>query len=155
MAGACRRCAATSLLLSLLLSACAGLGVYTEPPRVSLVSVEPLDMTLFEQRYRIGLRIQNPNQASLAIRGMDYEVELNGRKFAHGLSPQAVDVPAYGEQVVEVEVVSNLLRIVDQIHELESGRTRNLSWRLSGDLRLADRIATLPFDYAGQLDLSP
>ncbi len=141
--------------LALQLVACAGLGTYADPPRVSLTSIEALDMTLFEQRYRLGLRIQNPNDHALPIRAMTYEVDLNGRKFAHGLSAQSLTVPAFGEEVVEVEVVSNLLRVIEQVRGLESEQAPQLSWRVSGDLRLRDRTSKLPFEYAGALQLAP
>ena len=62
-----------------LLAACAGLGAYRESPRASLVSIEPLDMTLLEQRYALQLRIINPNDADMPINGLSYTIEINQR----------------------------------------------------------------------------
>ena len=135
-----------------LLCACAGLLNRPEPPNIYLTDVQMLDMSLFEQRYRLRLRVQNPNDFPLPISGMNYTVEINGRDFAEGVSPRSVTIPAFGEEVIEVDAVSNLARVVDQV--LDFGREQSLRYRLSGSLRL-DRtgIARLPFDYQGELSL--
>ncbi len=144
-----------SLPLALILfGGCAGVPAYSDPPRVSLTDLKPLGMTLFEQRYLLRLRIQNPNPAELPIRGMNYEVYLNGEKFAYGVSSQAVTVPAFGEKVVEVEVISTLLDIVEQIRGWKPGQQK-LTWRISGGLKIENLPGSVPFDYEGQLDLSP
>ena len=47
------------LLFALLATACASLGKYQEAPRVLLVNIQPLDMTLFEQRFAVQLRVMD------------------------------------------------------------------------------------------------
>lgn len=145
----------TACLVCLLFTACAGLGGYREPPRVSLVGIQPLDMTLMEQRYRLALRILNPNDVDLPVSGMNYSVELNGREFAYGVSRQEVTIPALGEAVVEVEVISSLLDMLRQLRALEDDTARGLDYRLVGDLRLGDHGVRLPFEYSGSLDWVP
>ncbi len=131
------------------------MSAYSETPRVSLNDIKPLDMTLFEQRYMLKLRVQNPNEVDLAIRGMSYTVYINDRKFADGVSQQVVTVPAFGEQVVEVEVVSNLLRIIEQFSNRDKESRGKLNWRINGGLSLENRLGRLPFEYSGELDLTP
>jgi LEA14-like dessication related protein len=153
-----RRVAVARLLMAAVcvtLAACAGLGGYREPPRVSLVGIQPLDMTLMEQRYRLALRILNPNEVEIPVEGLSYSVELNGRDFAYGVSRQAVTIPAYGEAIVEVEVVSSLLDMLRQLQALDDGKRRRLDYRISGDLSLSGRRARLPFEYSGTLDWKP
>ena len=55
-----------------LLAGCATTGTIEEPPRVSLVSIAPEEFQLFEQRYRVTLRVLNPNDAQLTIRGISH-----------------------------------------------------------------------------------
>ena len=144
-----------ALLLLLALEGCATLGRYEEPPRVSLANVQPLDMTMFEQRYRLSLRIQNPNRVELPIEGMSYDVYLNDRKFAQGVSGQPVTVAPFGEEVLEVDVVSNLLRVFEQIRALEQAQQPLFTWRIKGNLALAGSLTRLPFEYEGELNLAP
>ncbi len=144
-----------TVVVCLLLAACASLGGYREKPRVSLISIQPLGMTLLEQRYLLALRILNPNDVEIPVSGMSYSVEINDREFAYGVSRQAVTIPALGEAVVEVEVVSSLLDMLRQLQALDADKQRRLDYRISGGLSLANRRARLPFDYSGTLDWRP
>jgi len=146
----------TAVLVALLLTAvagCASLWRTAEPPRVSLVDVRAGDMTVFEQRYLVKLRVQNPNPTPLSVDGMSFEVELNERAFGHGVSPRAFSVPAYGETVVDVEVASSLVRLLEQLQALDPGRAEALRYRLSGDLHLTGPDGSLRFEEDGALRL--
>lgn len=142
------------VLMVAMLGGCASLPGGPQPPNVSLADVQPLDMGLFEQRYRLRLRIQNPNAEPLRVQAMDYALELNGRDFGRGVSPRPFIVPGYGEEVVTVDVVSNISRVLDQV--LGLGGVEQLSYRLSGSLRVADAwFGRVPFEYRGDLSLTP
>jgi LEA14-like dessication related protein len=134
-----------------LLAGCAGLGVRSEPPRVTLVNLEPVSMTLWEQKYRIQLRVQNPNPQPLAIRGMHYALELNGKDFLSGVSGQSAVVPAFSDQVIDTEGVTSLFGYLRQIQALQQGELESLSYRVSGRISLEDGFIGLPFDYTGEL----
>ena len=143
------------LLAATFISACATLSPYKESPRVSLVSIQPQEMGVLEQRFALQLRILNPNDTAIPVEGLSYSIEINSREFAYGVSRQAVEIPAFGEALLDVEVVSNLLNVVQQLHAL-SGETRNsLDYRLSGKISLANSPASLPFDYSGVLEYQP
>lgn len=143
------------LATALLVTGCAGLGPYAEPPRVTLNAIQPLDMTLFEQRYRLRLRIQNPNETDLNVSGMSYTVYLNEREFAQGVNGGDFTVPGYGERLVEVEVTSTLFDILEQLRRERPLPRDRVTWRITGKLSLAGRPGRLPFEYSGQLDLAP
>ncbi len=148
------RCAAL-VLLAVLFSGCAGLGTYTEPPRVSLVSIQPKEVGVLEQRYALQLRILNPNDTALPVAGMQYTLQINDREFAYGVSRQPVSIPAYGEALLDVDVVSNLLSVLRQLQEANTGKQESLTYRLSGSLSLENRAGKLPFDYHGELKYLP
>ena len=137
--------------LTLWLAACAGLGGIRETPRVSLVSIEPLELGLLEQRYRLGLRILNPNAVELPLTGLSYSLEINGREFAYGVSRQAVTIPALGEAMLEVDVISSLLDVLQQLQTLDDAARESLDYRLTGKINLASNTLRLPFDYSGSL----
>jgi LEA14-like dessication related protein len=139
------------ILLLVLTQGCASLGVYRESPRVSLVSITPQEMTLLEQRYGLQLRILNPNDTSIPVEGLSYSLEINGREFAYGVSRQSVSVPAYGEALLDVTVVSNFLNILRQLQQMDKETNRDLEYRLAGKISMANRISKLPFDYSGKL----
>ncbi len=138
------------LVFVTMLSACASISAYKEAPRVSLVSIEPKDIELLEQRFGIRLRIMNPNAVPIPVEGLSYALEINGREFAYGVSRQAVSIPAYGETTLDVEVVSSFLKVMQQLQQLQ-GTDGKLTYRLSGNIGLANSPANLPFDYHGEL----
>jgi len=137
------------------MAACVAIPQGAEEPRVSIVDLHLIDATVLEQRYRVRVRIQNPNPFVLQIDGLHYELELNERPFMRGVSNRAVSVPRYGEAVLVVEGVSTLLGIVEQIQELEHGRREAFSYNLRGTLNLRDRLWRLPFEHRGEINFSP
>ena len=146
---------ALCIILQLMLSGCAGLMRQPEPPHVTLTALEPLDLTLFEQRFRLILRLQNPNDFELPIVGMDCSVEINQREFAYGVSRQAVTVPAFGEGVMEVTVVSSIFKVLSQIQEWSGESGGLLRYRLSGGVSLAGGFRRIPFEYRGEFRFTP
>jgi LEA14-like dessication related protein len=110
-----------------------------------------IDAQLFEQRYALTLRIQNPNSFDLDVNGLSFEVELNGREFAHGVSNKGVLIPAYGESTLEVEVTSSLFNIVDQINALERRQGKSLEYRIHGKISTANHLLSLPFERKGEI----
>ena len=99
------------LVLLAVLSGCSTLPGKPEPPRVNLVGLQLVSMELFEQRYQVRLRVKNPNPYELPIQGVDFRLDINGQAFADGVSNRSVTVPAYGEQVIALEVSSNLIQV--------------------------------------------
>jgi LEA14-like dessication related protein len=136
----------------LVLSGCATLRGDVEPPSVSLSGIELSRLDLFEQTYRLRLRIQNPNDFDLPIDGMSYEVEINDKPFAKGASAQAITIPRYGSEVMEVEAVSNLAGFFRQWTELEKGLPSGLRYRIKGKISIKYG-GTYPFDYQGEAGL--
>ena len=110
---------------------------------------------MLEQRFALQLRIMNPNDVAIPVEGLSYAIEINDREFAYGVSRQSVEIPAFGEALLDVEVASNLLNVMQQLQALY-GETRNsMAYRLAGKIRLANSPASLPFDYSGELTYLP
>lgn len=130
---------------------CAALRPDFEPPRITLVSLQPDSATLFEQKYLIQLRIQNPNDWALSVRGLHYDLELNGQPFLSGLSSESVVIPPFSEAVVGSEGVSTLFSFLRQIEELNRGARQALEYRLSGRVSVDNLPGGVRFDYAGEL----
>ena len=135
------------------LSACANIGVRTEPPRVHLVGMQLQQAELFEQRYLLRLRIQNPNDFSLNIRGLDFQVQVNGERFADGVSSKALQIPAYGEGLAEVAVSSSLWSLARQLRDMGEGGPGQMEYRIHGRIALTGRALPVSFESTGDLGL--
>lgn len=125
------------LVLSVsLLGGCAALGLgpsYTKP-EIALANVEMLKSNLWEQSFRLRLRVDNPNERALPIRGMHYVVYLNGTKLATGVSDSAFDVPAYGSEYFDLHVRSNLWRHLGDLAKMVD-RQQPVDYLLEGHIR--------------------
>jgi LEA14-like dessication related protein len=139
-------------VLPLVVAGCATLSGL-EQPRVSVSNITPQDMTLFEQKFLVELRIQNPNDAALGVKGMTFNLDLNGKPFATGLSNKAVTIPRFGSELVEVEVFSGLTGILKQLQTLAAGGPPRFTYRLRGKVYLDQPSVALPFDEQGEIEL--
>jgi LEA14-like dessication related protein len=110
---------------------------------------------VLEQRYALQLRILNPNDEALPVAGMQYTLQINDREFAYGVSRQPVSIPPYGEALLDVDVVSNLLGMLQQLQEMNAETHESLKYRLTGSIRLDNSHRKLPFDYNGELHYLP
>jgi LEA14-like dessication related protein len=139
-----------ALFFVIMLNGCAALQSAVEAPGVTLNNLQALDMTVFEQRYAVTLRVQNPNPVPLPISGMNFQLDINDTELGRGVTNEAVVVPAYGEALVKINLVSNLMRVFNQIRALESNKGQSLRYRLSGGLSVSNRMGKLPFEYRGE-----
>ncbi|OIP48864.1 MAG: hypothetical protein COZ12_02540 [Deltaproteobacteria bacterium CG_4_10_14_3_um_filter_60_8] len=136
------------------LAGCAGLFQHLEAPHVSLADVRLRDSTLFEQRYVLFLRIQNPNTFAIPVQGLQYNLDLAGEPFAQGLADKGVEIPAMGSAILEVEAVSTTVALVKQLQRMgASNGAEKLGYRVQGVLHLGGR-PRLPFDYQGEINLA-
>ncbi len=144
-----------TVILSLLMTGCAGLEKREEAPRVNLVSLRVLDVQFFEQRYGLTLRVINPDRREISIEGISFEVELNGQAFAYGVSGDPVVIPGFGEQTLEVEVISTLFNVVEQLHNLEQRSGQPLEYRIHGRISVTGGLMSIPFEQQGSIGPAP
>ena len=127
------------------------MGPKREPLSVTVSDVRMGTAGVLEQQYYVKLRVQNPNDDAVEIKGVSFELELNGKSFAKGVGGQAVTVPRFGSEQVEVEAVSGLGGILRQIGAV-SGGDGNLRYRIRGRL-VTQASGTIPFDEKGDFKL--
>lgn len=153
---------AVALALAVLLgpAACAS----RDPPAldVALANVNLVDVQPLEQRFLLTLRFTNRTDRDVAVDGLTYRLDINGREFASGVSSQAFTVPRYGEARIDANATSTLSGVLGQIAELQKraaspgGALPPLSYRLSGRANTSafgtafDTQSELPFPAAAR-----
>lgn len=139
------------LLLTGFAAGCAGTPIKPlEEPTVTLVNVTPAEMTLFEQRYDVTLRIQNPNNVALPVTGLKFDLALNGKNFARGVRNEKVQIPALGEITTDVAVTTTALGWLDQVTAMKNTESdAGLSYTLSGTIYLEGYLRSVPFSRHG------
>ena len=123
----------SSALLVLSLAGCAGLGKTLEPPRVTLANIRVQEIKAFETIFQIELRVFNTNDVAIAIKGVDCELELNGRKVASGISKVDKTIPSYRTDTVPITVYSSMLDMVRGIFNLRD--EEKIRYKIKGGKR--------------------
>ena len=100
-------------LASLMLAGCASLA-YREPVRINVVGLEPIPGEGMEMRFKVKLRVQNPNETAIDFDGLALDLDLNGRPFASGVSDRAGSVARFGEALIEIPVSVSAIAVVRQ-----------------------------------------
>jgi len=131
---------------------CAGFR-YAEPIDVLVVGVEPLQGQGLELRMLVKLRVQNPNDLPLQFNGVSVRMDVQGRRFATGVSDAAGTVPRFGETLVSVPVSISVFRIVRQAVAVVTSEYRGeLAFRMTGKLA-GPALGSVRFDSTGVLTL--
>ena len=137
----------------LALAACAVVPSRVEPLWVTLADLRPARIGLLEQEYALKIRVQNPNEVEIPLSGLSYQVELNDKPFAKGVSRQSTTVPPFGEVLLDVSAVSGLSGLLEQLSAMREAAPERITYRLQGKLASPSR-GSVPFDQKGSLDLS-
>lgn len=140
-------------VVALSLSGCAGVPSGLEPLGVTLADIVPAQMGLIEQEYAIKIRVQNPNKADIALAGLAYQIELNGKPFARGVARVDTTVPGFGDVLLDGKAVSSLTGILDQVRALSKGAPERFSYRLRGKLTPREGVP-ISFDQKGEVALA-
>ena len=141
--------------LAMIVASCSTMPKEYEMLVVHIADMTPKEMAIFEQRFNIKLRIQNPNDVEFSINGLRFDIELNERAFANGMSGQRVTVPRFGSEVVETEVFTTLGSFLRQVEKLNKAGGQKVRYRLKGTA-FVDAPGTFkaPFDESGEIDLN-
>ena len=145
---------AVAVILSAWVTACAGLGKPLESPRISLSNIQMQETSGMESAFLVQLRVQNPNEVDLDIRGVECDVEINGKPFAYGMSNTQVRIPAFGSDIVPVKVYTSVVDIFRGLLNLP-GRD-DLTYQVKGKVRMGGGAflpSSLPFDSQGSISV--
>jgi len=137
--------------VALALAACAGLGP-REPLRVNLAGLESLPGEGLEVRFLARIRVQNPNDTSIAYNGLSTEIDLNGRSFASGVSDATGEIPRFGESVIDLPVTVPATAIVRQVLGVMTTERSTATYRVRGFVNTGT-FGRAPFDSTGEIEL--
>ena len=137
----------------LTLAGCAGITYHAQPPQISLNNIQLVNAQLLEQEYALTLRIQNTNDFPFFIKGLSYQLEING------VSSQSVNILPYQEAYLTVSLISNTLGVIRQLETLSGTNKTDLHFRLTGKVshgtvNIPASMYSLPFVKEGTLNLN-
>lgn len=139
------------ILVAFLLAGCASLTRPWEAPEVALAGVSVGEIGLARQTFVVTLSVRNPNDRALPIEALTYRLSLEGVELAQGSSALESQIPAFGEAMVDVEVVSSLLGVAGQLPAMAL-KDSPLEWQVTGTATLTGGLLRLPYRYSGEID---
>ena len=127
----------SALLLTLFLAGCAGLGPADSGPR-----------------FRIVLRIANPNAQALDIAGISYGIALLERELVSGVTNQVPTIAGYTEEQVTIDAGVNLLEVLKLLGSLGRARSDTLEYRFTAKIDFRGLLPTQYVEDSGVLRLN-
>lgn len=142
-----------TIAVSFLILGCASVDDVV-PPKVNLVNIVPIGAGPFEQRFRVDLRVSNPNDFDIPLNGLSFDIDVNGDYFATGLSNQEVLIPRLDSAVVSAEATASSIDLFR--HILGVVRAGAVEYQIKGSALVAGLgTRTVPFEREGKLNLIP
>jgi LEA14-like dessication related protein len=151
------RCVAClAVFASVLLGACSTLPTNLIAPKVDLVGIQMMSTDMFAQKFRVRVKVENPNDLELPVKGLEYQILLMGDSFAEGNSTDRFVLPANGEAEFDMIVTTNFVSSLDRlISRVGGGKLENLDYEISGDVLLEKgMVRKIPFAHHGQVDIA-
>jgi len=146
-----RRTVLTALLL---LGGCTLFSPKLETPDLDVVGIELLKSDLFQQRLKLKLKVRNPNDIALPIKGVTTDVEIAGEKIASGVSGAQFTVPAFGEAEFDMIVTANMAGALVRMLGRKGDKRDEVEYKVTGKVSLASGfLRSIPFSETGKLKL--
>jgi LEA14-like dessication related protein len=145
------RLASAAVLGVLALSGCAA--THFETPKLSVADVQVMSGDIWQQRLKVRMHVQNPNDRPLPIKAIEYTLEVQGQPFAEGASVEPFVVPALGEAEFDMTLTANVAGAVMGLISRYGG-SGEIGYRLVGKVSLSEGwLRSIPFDQRGSFKL--
>ncbi len=148
----CTRVVVVAALLTL--AGCAAFAPKLEAPRLALVSAAMTSGDIFSQTFLVRMNVENPNDRDLPVRGIDYQLFLEGDSFAEGVTPKPFVIPANGETEFDITVRTNFVSSIGRLLSRLQGKQK-VQYVIEGKV-LTDigMLKKLPFRESGEVELA-
>jgi len=130
------------------------LGPKFTTPTLTVAGVQLEGGDLLEQRLKVRVHVQNPNDRRLPIKAITYTLEIDGQPFATGESAASFVVPALGEAEFDMNVTTNMAGTLMRLLARGPGALQSASYHLTGKISLsAGWLESIPFEQRGTVRL--
>ena len=139
-----------------LLAACSTLSPKLEAPDLEVIGIQMLSTDMFAQKFRVRVRVTNPNDLELPVKGIEYQIILMGDSFAEGNSTDRFVLPANGEAEFDMTVTTNFVSSFGRLlSRVGGGKLENLDYEIAGHVMLDKGfVKKIPFSKSGQVDIT-
>jgi len=127
--------------------------IEVQEPTFTITSIKILQADLINTRFKLSLRVDNPNTFPITLSSFRYELYGDGHLWADGAEKNLAVVPAKGFAEANINCEMNFIgmkrRLLDDIVAM-----RGVRYRVIGSMEMGTDIPSLPdfhinFDYSG------
>lgn len=142
------------LILCVMVGGCAHLGAKLEEPRIRVESIQVLESRGLSQRFRVGLRVINPNDRVLPVKGLSYSLSLNGYDMLDGVTNRVPTLEPFSETLVEVETATDLVGALRFLNDLvQNSDLQHLTYTLTADVSVQGWMGKITVKESGEVPL--
>jgi LEA14-like dessication related protein len=126
------------------------------PPRITVQALAALPSSS-PQRFRVTLRIDNPNTEPVTIKALEFKLKLASEGIVDGDSHGAMLVGALEQQDVTLEVRSDIVSSLSRLQAFTRGPTHMLPYEIYGMVTIDRRPKAkgeVPFRSNGDVPLT-
>ena len=136
---------------AMLLSGCAALQEFVQPPSVRISGVRLADVSFEQLGLDVDLAVRNPNTFGFSMDGFDYSMSIEGKEFLSGTQEKQLMVEAKNSQTLQIPLSVNLR----ELHALSRAvqEQDSLTYSITGHLFPSGVFSgtRIPFDHSGRL----
>jgi LEA14-like dessication related protein len=151
-----RRSGLLALLVASSLTACAGIQLLVERPRVHVAGAELTAIGLESADLLFRLDVENPNGQALSLDGIGYHLRVEGEPLLDGSRDERLEIAGRGATRVELAVTLRYADLVRVLRRLGRDRPQRPGYDLEADLRFAVPVlgeVTVPVRQHGEIPL--
>jgi LEA14-like dessication related protein len=124
--------------------------------RITAIAVKKAD--LINTRFKVSLRIDNPNSFPVELSSFNYELYNAGRLWADGVKEDVLAVPPESSAETELLLVMNFLNMNRELLN-QVAAMRDISYRFTGKAEVSTGIGYFPgfsikYDLSGHAEVS-
>ena len=152
LVGSRGRCAL--LATCLLISACSLIAPKFERPTLSVESIAIEHSDFVTQHLKVHMRVDNPNDRELPVKGLSYTLYIEGEQVAYAVSDSSFTVPANGQAEFDVHVTASMAGVLLRLLGRSGGAGNQIEYRVAGKVELSRGFRrSLNFDRQGTFRL--
>ncbi|MDR0624216.1 MAG: LEA type 2 family protein [Treponema sp.] len=126
-------------------------------PEFTITAIAILQAELINTRFRVNLRIDNPNMFPVDLSSFGYELYGAGRFWADGREEDILHIPARGSAETRLFLMMNFINMKRSLLD-EVIAMRQVRYRFTGEAEVGTGVSWLPrfrmgFDHTGDSDV--
>lgn len=143
-----------TLVMILIVSGCATLPNLLKDPSVALESVSLANNNLLSPRFKLVLRVTNPNSIALPIKGMSYVINIQGVDLFSGATDEVPQIAAYGDTLLTLELGTDIIKAGNLLRLLLDKSIHTIHYNLGAQIDLSGIPASFNVNEAGNINLT-